>query len=250
MPDFIPAPLPSAEHWGKQSESFYERRFLRGPSSILEDSRHLLQIVWELIHGFHMMRNVHPAVTVFGSARFNNGNPYHDLAYRAGALLAKNGFAVITGGGPGIMEAANKGAKSQNGKSIGCNIILPKEQKPNPYLDLWLNYEFFFVRKVMLIRYSVGIIAFPGGFGTMDELFEILTLKQTKKIDTFPVVLFGSKYWSPLIEFIRHTLVQEHAIDPEDADLFFITDSAEEAVAHICMGSPRSSCEKLALSGQ
>src|SRR5262249_35822813 len=147
-----------------------------------------------------------PCVTVFGSARFKENHPYYALARDVGARLAQNGFTVMTGGGPGIMEAANRGAKDVGGGSVGCNIELPKEQKPNPYLDRWITFRHFYVRKLMLVKYSYAFIALPGGFGTLDEIFEVITLIQTGKIQEFPVVLMVQSYWQPLLDFFRSTL--------------------------------------------
>jgi uncharacterized protein (TIGR00730 family) len=168
-------------------------------------------------------------VTVFGSARFGQDHPSYQLGQRVGYLLAKAGFTVMTGGGPGIMEAANRGAREGGGVSVGCNIRLPQEQLPNPFLDHWVTFQHFYIRKLMLVKYSYAFIALPGGFGTLDEIFEVATLIQTRKIQQFPVVLMGTEYWRPIIEFLQR-LVAEHTIDPADATHIQITDSAEEAV--------------------
>ena len=174
-----------------------------------------------------------PCVTVFGSARFKEDHPYYHLARGLGARLAKAGFTVVTGGGPGIMEAANRGAKDAGGISIGCNIELPQEQKPNPYLDRWITFRHFFVRKVMLVKYSYAFVALPGGFGTLDEIFETATLIQTGKIQEFPLVLIGTEFWRPLLDFMHGRLIKEGTIDPSDAQRILLTDSPEEAVAGI-----------------
>jgi len=170
---------------------------------------------------------------VFGSARFKEDHPYYAQAREVGRQLADAGFTVMTGGGPGIMEAANRGAKDAGGRSVGCNIELPKEQKPNPYLDTWVTFNHFFVRKVMLVKYSYAFVAMPGGFGTLDEIFETATLIQTGKIKDFPVVLIGVDYWSPLIAFMRSTLLANHTIGAKDLDELVVTDSIEMAVASI-----------------
>jgi len=179
---------------------------------------------------------VGPCVTVFGSARFKPGEKYYELAREVGARMAQLKLTTMTGGGPGIMEAANRGAKEAGGKSIGCNIKLPMEQQPNPYVDKFIEFRYFFVRKVMLVKYSVGFIVLPGGFGTLDELFEALTLVQTKKIESFPVVLMGIDYWAPLLTLIRDTFAKQGTIDLKDVDLLTVTDSVEEAAAAISRG--------------
>ena len=171
-----------------------------------------------------------PCVTVFGSARFKDEHPYYALARDVGARLARAGFTVMTGGGPGIMEAANRGAKDVGGRSIGCNIELPLEQHPNAYLDKWITFRHFFVRKVMLVKYSYAFVVLPGGFGTLDEFFETATLIQTGKIRDFPLVLMGTTYWRPLVDFIEGTLVRTATIDPADAARITLTDSAAQAV--------------------
>jgi uncharacterized protein (TIGR00730 family) len=172
-------------------------------------------------------------VTVFGSARFDANHRYYHLGLELGRELAQNGFAVMTGGGPGIMEAANRGAREAGGRSLGCNITLPQEQKPNPYLDLWMEFRYFMVRKFMLAKYSFGFVALPGGFGTLDELFGVLTLIQTKKMKNFPVVLMGTEYWEPLRNLVEGRLVEAKTIDPEDTQFLFFTDSSEEAARFI-----------------
>ena len=173
-----------------------------------------------------------PCITIFGSARFKEDHPYYELARRMGGAVSRLGFTVMTGGGPGIMEAANRGAKDAGGRSIGCNIILPFEQKPNPYLDEMLEFRYFFVRKIMLVKYSYGFVVMPGGLGTMDELFESLTLIQTGKILDFPVVLMGKEYYQPMMEFLRE-MVGKGTISESDLELLMLTDSIEEATTHI-----------------
>lgn len=219
--------------WGKGTRAPEEGRFLAGPRSRLEELRRLLRITRELFHGLRRLHFVGPCVTVFGSARFEPGHRYYELAREVGERLAKVGFTTMTGGGPGVMEGANRGAKEAGGRSIGCNIELPHEQDPNPYLDNFVDFRYFFVRKVMLVKYSVGFVVLPGGFGTMDELFETATLIQTGKISSFPLVVMGRDYWQPLLDFLDRTMVSRRTISPDDVDLFKITDSPDEAVAHL-----------------
>ncbi len=214
--------------------NYDEKRFLEGPRSRVEEAFRVLRIAMEFIYGFRRLHFVGPCVTVFGSARFLEDNHHYQRGVEIGELLAKAGFTVMTGGGPGIMEAANRGARNAGGRSIGCNIELPFEQNPNPYLDMSLDFRYFFVRKVMLAKYSYAYIAMPGGFGTLDELFEVATLVQTGKIERFPIVLVGKEFWAPLVEFFRDRLIAEGTISPEDLDLLFVTDSPEDAVEFIC----------------
>jgi hypothetical protein len=193
----------------------------------------VIRIAFEFITGFRKLHFVGPCVTVFGSARFEEGHRYYGLAREAGRLLAEAGFTVMTGGGPGIMEAANRGAKDIGGRSIGCNIKLPEEQEPNPYLDEMVEFNHFYVRKVMLVKYSYAFIAMPGGFGTLDEIFETATLIQTGKIKDFPVVLVGSEYWRPLVDFMRDTLAAERTISAEDLNVVQVVDDPQDAVGLI-----------------
>jgi uncharacterized protein (TIGR00730 family) len=183
-----------------------------------------------MLKGFRALHFVGPCVTVFGSARFREDHVYYRMAHEVGARLVEAGFTVMTGGGPGIMEAANRGAKEAGGTSVGCNIQLPQEQKPNPYLDHWVTFKHFYVRKVMLVKYSYAFVAMPGGFGTMDELFEVATLVQTGKVRDFPVVLMGTDYWKPMIDFLRDRMLAEQTIDAVDLHRLQLTDSPEEAV--------------------
>jgi uncharacterized protein (TIGR00730 family) len=177
-------------------------------------------------------------VTVFGSARFTPNHRYYDLARRVGAELAREGFATMTGGGPGLMEAANRGAQESGGCSVGCSIRLPHEDLPNPYLDIWMPFRYFFVRKVMLVKYSRGFIVLPGGFGTLDEIFETATLIQTDKIHDFPIVLMGQEFWNPMVDFLIDTMAVEGTIDRRDVDRLIRTDDPALAVAAI-RASPR-----------
>jgi uncharacterized protein (TIGR00730 family) len=212
------------------SQEQNERRFLEGGHSRLFELRKAIRIFLEVIKGFRALHFVGPCVTVFGSARFDVGHPYYRLAREVGREVAVSGFTVMTGGGPGLMEAANRGAKEAGGRSIGCNITLPVEQKPNPFLDRWVHFKYFFVRKMMLAKYSYAFIVMPGGFGTLDELFEVATLIQTGKMQGFPVILMGSDYWLGLIRFMRETLCTSGAIDPGDLDEIRVSDSPAEVL--------------------
>jgi uncharacterized protein (TIGR00730 family) len=189
----------------------------------------VLRIQGEFVYGINALAEVGAAVSVFGSARFSESHPAYAASRKLGGLLAHAGFAVITGGGPGIMEAANRGAFDAGGLSIGCNIELPFEQAGNPYTNLAINFRYFFVRKTMFVKFSNGFVIFPGGFGTLDELFEALTLVQTRKVSRFPIILYGRSYWQTLIDWITHTQLAEGTISPEDLDLLVLTDSVEEA---------------------
>ncbi len=184
----------------------------------------------EFLHGFRALHFLGPCVTVFGSARFDERHRYYQLARDMGGRLARLGLTVITGGGPGIMEAANRGAREAGGPSIGCNIQLPQEQRPNPYLDHFVTFRYFFIRKVMLVKYSYGFLVMPGGFGTCDELFEALTLMQTQKIHDFRVVLMGSEYWRPMLGFVEDTMAASGTIDAADRSLVHVTDDPDEAM--------------------
>ena len=219
--------------WGMAPGEPEVVRFLQGPQGRLAELARALRIFAEFMRGFRALHFVGPCVTVFGSARFTENHEYYRLARGVGAELAKAGFTVITGGGPGIMEAANRGAKEMGGRSIGCNIELPKEQHPNAYLDQWTTFRHFFVRKVMLVKYSYAFIALPGGFGTLDEIFETATLIQTAKIHEFPLVLMAREFWRPLLDFMAERLIKERTIDAGDLDRIIVTDSADEAVAAI-----------------
>jgi uncharacterized protein (TIGR00730 family) len=203
------------------------------------DPWRVFRIMGEFVAGFDTLANTGRAVSIFGSARVPPDDPQYHGAETTARLLVDAGFAVITGGGPGIMEAANKGAKEAGGISIGCNIELPFEQGMNPYVEIPINFRYFFVRKTMFVKYSEAFVIFPGGFGTMDELFEALTLIQTGKIRNFPVVLFGRRYWQGLLAWIRDTMLEEGKVSPEDLDLLVVTDSPEEVVAAIREASSR-----------
>ena len=220
----------SIDGWGVDPGAPEVVRFLEGPQRRVIELARAAKIFWEFVRGFRALHFAGPCVTVFGSARFTEVNPYYRMARQVGAGLASAGFTVMTGGGPGIMEAANRGAKDVGGRSIGCNIVLPAEQKPNAYVDHWVTFRYFFVRKVMLVKYSYAFIALPGGFGTMDEIFETATLIQTGKIREFPLVLMGKEFWAPLIEFMSERMVRARTIDDVDLERITITDSPDEAV--------------------
>lgn len=199
------------------------------------DSWQIFKIMSEFVEGFEKMARIGPCVSIFGSARTKPDNPFYKIAEDIAQLLIKRGFGVITGGGPGIMEAANKGAKLSDGKSVGLNIRLPYEQTPNIYIDhdKLIEFDFFFVRKVMFMKYAQGYIVLPGGFGTLDELFEAITLIQTQKLVHFPIILISSEYWNGLVDWIKDKLITERNISPADLDIFKVVDTAEEAVVVI-----------------
>jgi uncharacterized protein (TIGR00730 family) len=198
----------------------------------------VMRMTSELVEGFDTLGDVQRGVTIFGSARTAPDDPFYAAARRTGELLARAGYTVITGGGPGIMEAANRGARDAKGRSIGCNIELPFEQVSNPYLDTLVNFRYFFVRKTMFIKYSSAFVIFPGGFGTLDELFEALTLIQTGKISHFPVVLVGKAYWGGLYEWLEHAVLNGKKIGQADLDLLQLTDDPDEAAAMVCAAHP------------
>jgi len=195
-----------------------------------EDTWRVFRIMAEFVEGFEDLAHIQPAVAVFGSARSRPGGPLYKLTCRLGRALAAEGFTVVTGGGPGLMEAANRGAREAGGLSVGLNIDLPSEQKPNPYAQLLMNFRYFFCRKVMFVKYASGFVIMPGGYGTMDELFESLTLIQTRRIKPFPVVLMGTRYWRGLLGWMRSTMLRAGNLDPADLTLFTVTDSVEVAV--------------------
>lgn len=209
-----------------------ERRFLEGPRSRRRELLFVFKVLWEFIHGFQKLHFVGPCVTVFGSARFKEDHPFYIRAMKIGAAVSKLGFTVLTGGGPGIMEAANRGAFEAGGRSVGCNIVLPHEQKENPYVQKSVEFRYFFVRKTLLVKYSYAFVCMPGGMGTMDEMFEALTLIQTGKIRNFPVILFGKSYWKNLIALLEDMVI-EGTISADDLKLLLITDSVEETIEHL-----------------
>ena len=209
-----------------------EIKFLEGPQSRWEEFKFVVKVLFEFIKGFRALHFAGPCVTVFGSARFKDGHPYYEITEELSGKIAQLGFTIMTGGGPGIMEAANKGAKAVGGRSVGCNIVLPMEQKPNPYLDKWVSIRYFFIRKTLLLKYSYAFVVMPGGFGTLDEYFEALTLIQTKKISEFPIVIFDTVFHKELLEHIE-LMKAKATISATDTQLFLVTDSIDEAVAYI-----------------
>jgi uncharacterized protein (TIGR00730 family) len=243
-PETSPGPVSNAEkqvsaesgeppRWGKGTERAEDGRFLEGPHTRAHEFARLLRIGADFVRGFRALHFVGPCVTVFGSARFHEDHRYYALGREVGKRLGRAGFTVLTGGGPGIMEAANRGAHEVGARSIGLNIVLPQEQKPNPYIDRWVEFRYFFVRKVMLVKYSYAFVVLPGGFGTMDEIFECATLIQTGKIRNFPLVLMGTEFWQPLRDFLSHRMVPEKTILPTDVDRILFTDSVDEAMDRI-----------------
>jgi len=223
-----------------ESAADIEKRFLAGPRDRAKDLESAIRYFLEFLRGFETLGVIdRPCVTVFGSARLGQGTPYYDMAYALGRRLAEEGLAVMTGGGPGIMEAANRGAKDGGGLSIGCNIQLPFEQQPNPYLDIFIEFDHFFIRKVMLVKYSSAFVVLPGGYGTLDEAFETVTLMQTDKIEDFPLISMGTEFWGPMAAFMRDTLVTRGTIGKQDVHLWAPTDSVDDAVATILQAIER-----------
>jgi len=219
---------PETRRWRTEDE-----RLLSGPERAAfteTDTWRVLRIMGEFVEGFEELAELGPAVTLFGSARIRSGDPMYDAAVEVGRLLGEAGFTVITGGGPGAMEAGNRGAREAGAPSVGLNIELPFEQHVNPYVDVEVDFRYFFVRKVMLVKYSRAFVIFPGGFGTIDELFEALTLIQTGKIRDFPIVLFGSSYWQGLLDWLRDTMAAEGKVSDADLGLLELTDSPEEVL--------------------
>jgi uncharacterized protein (TIGR00730 family) len=214
------------------SPSLADEIFLEEPRSRFREFVTLTRVMRDFMRGFRVLHFVGPCVTVFGSARIKSDNAYYELARRMGGAIAQLGFTVITGGGPGIMEAANRGAKEVGGRSVGCNIELPHEQKPNSYLDRFVTMHYFFVRKMLLVKYSYAFVIMPGGAGTIDEMFEAITLIQTRKIKNFPVVIMGTDYWDEILPFIDK-MAKAGMIAPSDLELVHATDSVDEAIAHI-----------------
>jgi uncharacterized protein (TIGR00730 family) len=249
-------PVPVAEFQkapGQETEDerFLAREHLRppAPETATTDSWRVFRIMGEFVEGFDTLARVGPAVSVFGSARTTPDDYYYEAAREIGRLLVDAGFGVITGGGPGIMEAANRGAAEAGGESVGCNIELPFEQGMNEWVRTAVNFRYFFVRKTMFVKYAEGFVIFPGGFGTMDELFESLTLIQTGKVRDFPVVLFGTDYWGGLLDWLKETMLRDGKIREEDLSLLVATDSATEAVRTI-VDCYRASCAEARRASQ
>jgi len=209
-----------------------EINFLEGPQSRWKEFKFAFSVLMEFIKGFRTLHFVGPCVTVFGSARFKEGHPDYELAREVSGKIAKLGFTIMTGGGPGIMEAANRGAREVGGRSVGCNIELPHEQSPNPYMDKWVNIKYFFVRKTLLSKYSYAFVVMPGGFGTLDEYFEAITLIQTKMVSDFPVVIMNKGFYKNIMTHIE-VMKANGTISPDDTKLFFFTDNVDEAVTYI-----------------
>ena len=220
------------QHSKKKIIPAYAGFQLEGPKPRINEFKFALQIFFEFIKGFRTLHFVGPCVTVFGSARFKEDHTYYKQAREIGKRIAELGLVTMTGGGPGIMEAANRGAFEAGGKSVGCNIKLPFEQTPNPYVQTSITFSFFFIRKVLLVKYSYAFIIMPGGFGTQDEFFETLTLAQTKVINDFPIVVMGRQFYQPFQHWMEH-MIQEGTISPEDKKFVLFTDSCEEAIQHI-----------------
>jgi len=232
-----PVPNTSLNRRTRMGQPTSDEQLLQRPTRLQEalpfdfthsDPWRVFRIMGEFVEGFDTLAHIHPAVTIFGSARTHPDDPTYEAAYQATKRLAQAGFNIITGGGPGIMEAANCGAVDGGSTSIGCNIELPHEQSVNAYVQISINFRYFFVRKTMFVKYAEGFVIFPGGFGTMDELFEALTLIQTGKVEMFPIILFGSRYWAGLLGWIKETMLAEGKIAPSDLDLMQTTDSPEE----------------------
>ena len=212
----------------------FDRELLRnGERSEEADAHRIAEITAQFERGFSALRDVGPCVTIFGSARFSEEHPFYDLTRRTARAFGDAGFAVMSGGGPGVMEAANRGAREAGALSIGCTIELPFEQSGNQYMDIQVPFQYFFARKVCLVRYSQAFILMPGGFGTLDEVFETATLIQTGKMPGFPLVLMGEEFWDPITSFVTDSLVRMETIDPEDRDFFYATDDPADAVRHV-----------------
>lgn len=214
------------------------------------DPWRVLRIQAEFVEGFGALAELGPAISVFGSARTRREDPAYALAEQVGAGLARSGYAVITGGGPGMMEAANKGAHQAGGVSVGLGIELPREQGMNEFVDLGVHFRYFFARKTMFLKYSDGFVVMPGGFGTLDELFEALTLVQTHKVSSFPVVLVGQDFWGGLAGWIRATMIETGTISPEDAGLFYVTDTVQEALDYVVSGAKKMRADEAALAAR
>jgi len=233
----------SISNWFMALRDDEEKKFLTGSREHPEELASAARVFLELVRGFQRLGTLGRCVSVFGSARFTENHRYYALAQKLGERLAREGFTVMTGGGPGVMEAANRGAKEAGGLSVGCNIQLPQEQKPNPYLDLFVEFDHFFVRKVMFVKYSRAFVALPGGFGTLDEVFETATLMQTNKIECFPIVAMGLDFWEPLRRFFKDEMIGEGTIGGPELQLIRFTDSIDEAIQIIQESYENMSCK-------
>ncbi|AWH86379.1 TIGR00730 family Rossman fold protein [Flavobacterium album] len=222
----------------KETSGKSEIQFLEGPQSRFQELKFTFTTFWELIRGFRKLHFVGPCITIFGSARFSQGHPYYEFTREAAGEFARLGFTIMTGGGPGLMEAANRGAREAGGRSVGCNIQLPVEQKPNLYVDRWVQVKHFFVRKILLVKYSFAFIVMPGGFGTLDELFEALTLIQTGKIRNFPVIIFNKEYHNTLLEHLSR-MKSKGTVSDHDLELLIFTDDIQQAKTFIMEQSIR-----------
>ena len=240
----IPPPLASKETEDERFlqstvDELQQRGLFRGGT----ESWRVFRIMGEFVEGFDELSTLGPCVSVFGSARLSRADPGYDRCVETVRLLAEAGYGIITGGGPGIMEAANRGAQEVGTPSVGCNIELPFEQGLNEFIDIGIDFRYFFVRKTMFVKYAQAFVIFPGGFGTLDELFEALTLIQTRKVRNFPVVLFDTKYWAGMMDWIRGTMLREGKISEKDLDLIYLTDSPQEVVAHVVSSQPKRRSE-------
>src|SRR5512137_2664171 len=229
---FVPAVATSSAEGTSAGGDMPDKQYVINDITI-KDSWRMFHIIAELVEGFEALAEIHPSVSIFGSSRVNSDDKFYQKAAQVAQLLAENGFGVITGGGPRVMEAANKGAALAGGKSIGLNIQIPLEQEPNPYANIKLNFRYFFVRKVMFVKYAVAYIILPGGFGTMDELFEALTLIQTQRIRPFPVILVGSQYWKGLLDWVKETVLKEGKISLPDFEILQVIDEPSEILRAI-----------------
>ncbi|MEN9685822.1 MAG: hypothetical protein RLZZ28_1608 [Bacteroidota bacterium] len=209
-----------------------ESVYLDGPKPRINEFLFAWDVFWQMVKGFRTLHFVGPCITVFGSARFKEGHPYYEASREFGKRIAALGFTTMTGGGPGVMEAANRGAFENGGNSVGCNIKLPFEQQPNPYMQQWITFDYFFIRKVLLVKYSYAFVIMPGGFGTMDEFFETITLAQTKVINDFPIVLYGKEFFAPLMDTIN-TMINNGTVSEEDKKLLLLTDDIDAAMEYI-----------------
>jgi uncharacterized protein (TIGR00730 family) len=229
------------DYWKVDRRDEDLQEFLGGGRTRNQELATAGRVFLEFCKGFEALADLGKCVTVFGSARFKEDHRYYELARRVGARLVQEGYTVMTGGGPGVMEAANRGAREAGGRSIGCNIVLPMEQQANPFVDRFIEFEHFFVRKVMLVKYSQAFVVLPGGFGTLDEVFETVTLMQTEKIKKFPIVAMGGEFWQKLGRFIQDSMLVEGTISPEDIDLIHLTDDLDEAMKLLAVGTDATS---------